>query len=284
MKSFTLFLMATVLLVGGAPCYAGAPNGMTLYDNFNGKAINADKWVGYEWLSDTANRVTRESVRWIEDRRLRLGISVSACTTCPEGSSKTAQERLVALDSTIENATAIQATVEIKQLAVVGSDSDANKEIPAQARMRIMKFFFNNTENPGNAIGDVFAWIGVRRTSASTDPASTLTVTGNVSVCTDETCSGSLTYAQVDITTLKISPARRPSTATLSLEWDAQNRQFLFKCNNKTQGIPYSEDWATSPAWIKHMSLRAEGTVPNDAAGDRPKASIDAYIDNIWFK
>ncbi len=284
MKSIASFLMATVLILGGVPCYAGTSNGMTLYDSFNGKSINADKWVGYEWLSDTANRVARESVRWVEDRRLRLGISACACTTCPEGSSITVQERLIALDPTIQDATAIQAIAEIGQLTVVGSDSDANKEIPAQARMRIMKFFFNNTENPGNAIGDVIAWIGVRRTSGSTNPTNTLTVTGNVSVCTDETCTESLTYGQVDITTLRISAARRPSMANLYMEWDAQNHQFIFKCNNKTQGISYSEDWATSPPWIKHMSLRAEGMVPNDATGDRPKASIDSYIDNIWYK
>ena len=101
MKSIASFLMATVLILGGVPCYAGTSNGMTLYDSFNGKSINADKWVGYEWLSDTANRVARESVRWVEDRRLRLGISACACTTCPEGSSKTAQECLIALDPSI---------------------------------------------------------------------------------------------------------------------------------------------------------------------------------------
>jgi hypothetical protein len=280
--------MFWVVLLAFTPCHGGAPpTGFTLYDNFGSKIIDPDKWVGQQTETDSSHRVLRESVVEIDKNQLHLVARTWACKDCLNNDTGTqgGQSRLRALGA-LSSATSMQATVQVKQLAVAGSDVNQN---PAQARARLVGWFFNDgtSTGPGDQTGDVFAWIGLRRKSDSTDAAGVMTIVGVVARCEDSTCSDSSTTETQPLGTVKYGPK-----TTLALDWDDGNQRFIFKWlsgkNATTAEITYAQAGVSNAAQRVNTANRLDvwSTVPNDngTTGERPMAFMEAYFDDIYYK
>lgn len=288
MRRAVKFSMLLVVLVAITPCYGAAPPaGFTLYDNFGGKTIDPDKWVSQQTETDSSHRVLRESVFEIDKSQLHLVARAWACTDCANNVTGTVagQSRLRALGA-LSDATAMQATVQVKQVSVVGSDVNSSV---AQARARLLGWFFNDGGSTGadDATGDVFAWIGVRRQSDSTDEPGLMTIVGVVARCSDSTCNNSTSTE-----TLPLGTVKSGAKTTLYLEWDNGGGKFIFKWLNgkkiTTAEMTYEQAGVSNvlPRVNTTNRLDVWSTVPNDncAKGERPMAFMDAYFDDIYYK
>lgn len=283
-------LLAVALMV--APCYGGPPPvGFTLLDNFTGKMIDPNKWIGQSVEADTSNRVMRESIIEVERNQAHLVARSWACTTnCGDyvEGTKYGQNRLRAIGNV---ATALQATFQVKQVEVVGSDVNIS---PAQARIRLMGWFFNDgTGVPAsfNSTGDVYAWIGLRRKSDSTDAKGILSVVANVGYCLDAACNSAENFEKT-MGTVKVG-----AKTTVSVEWDKGNQKFIFKnSSGRTSvvaeirydevsflGVDIPDDL---PAVAVSNRVDVITFVPNDdgATGVRPMSFMDAYFDDLYYK
>jgi hypothetical protein len=288
MRSTSMFwvFLATVLMI--APCYGAAPQppaGFTLYDNFDSKMINPDLWVSQQIEADTAHRVLRESVAELAKNQARLAGRAWACTDCGDSGTLNARVRLRA-EGALSNATAMQASVTVNQMSVVGGDVNTSASM---ARFRLMGFFFNDGQGvpaDNDQTGDVFAWVGLRRYSDSTDAPGLLTIVGTVGLCSNNTCSSAAT-TEKELGTVKTGPK-----TTLYLEWDQTGEKFIFKWVNGKKTVTaettYTEAGVTNNAArvYAYNPLEVQVTVPNDtgATGDRAMAFMEAFVDDVYYK
>ncbi|MHC1744611.1 MAG: hypothetical protein AB9873_16490 [Syntrophobacteraceae bacterium] len=290
MKGAVRVCMLLVVVLAVAPCYGGAPPaGFTLFDNFSGKMFDPNKWIGQAVEADTGNRVMRESIIEVDRNQAHLLVRSWACTTnCGnfDDGTKYGQNRLRAIGNV---ATALQATIQVKQVAVVGSDTNT---APTQARIRLMGWFFNDGSGDSatfDSTGDVYAWIGLRRNSNSTDAAGLLTVVANVGHCLDASCNTAENFEKT-MGTVKVG-----AKTTVSVEWDKANQKFVFKRaigrTPMTEEIAYAEVPFLGvgipddlPAVAVSNRVDVITFVPNDADGVRPMGFMDAYFDDFYYK
>jgi hypothetical protein len=271
-------IVMTALTV--TPYHVADAAGLLLYDTFNTTYINPDKWVGQDTESDSSHPVLRESVRQIQGNRLHLLARASACATCGNEDHLWGANRLRPLK--LQNATILQAALQVKDLSLV--DSGTNTDA-ALARARILGYFFNdgNSSGTNDATGDVYAWIGVHRSSDSSDPEGELSVDAYVKKCNDASCKFNQTVlGKIEkLGTLKVG-----NSATLKMQWDKTNHQFIFTLNGiNPQTIGYGVIQVVKPPiTTSNRRLEVHLEVPNSTVTPHPSAFMDAYFDSVYYK
>ena len=71
--------------------------------------------------------------------------------------------------------------------------------------------------------------------------------------------------------------------ATLSVQWDQANHQFIFGFGATTLNAPYTvSDTAASPNMFKNMVVQNAVANCMTSAGGRPRGTIDATFDDVF--
>ena len=226
--------------------YVHAQSPLTLYDNFNARLINPDRWVGAEFPGP----VGEEAVREILGGSLHLAYRGYG-TTQGNFSNFMLQFRNPA------NIRAIQATVKVRKYAV--KDCPENPS-PTSVDARLLGFFF----------GDVFTTLLIR--GYSTDPIGVLRVQGFVEQCNAAGCQN-LGFQELGTATVG-------QDVTLRIQWDSDNHRFIFQRDNLPQVFsPYAvaDDAPGGPKWLD-ISM----TMADCPSGPRPFAFMDALFDNVF--
>lgn len=277
-----LFIVLVAALLA-APCLAGSTSTLTLYDNFNVSYINPTKWIGQEHESSSTYPVLRDTLREIDSNQLHLR---AYAWTGQFGSDayEYGQNRLNALN--LSSATALQANVMVKAVQTNGVTDNTQAAV---ARARILGYFFNNIKSPGYSdsdyTGDVFAYVGLARSSSDTTASNVLTVVAAVMQCGDTQCTAenqtTLASDKTHLGTVKLG-----QTATLSLQWNATDKQFsvastVGKTKKSYTLTPTGVNYTNSPVdTTKRLDIIC--TVPDSASQEL--TMMDAYFDNLYYQ
>ncbi|MEN6437576.1 MAG: hypothetical protein ABFD97_03235 [Syntrophobacter sp.] len=289
MRKAVVLLMVLAVIGLAVPCFAGSES-MTLYDDFNKKAINAFKWTGQENESDSNHRVIREAVRQIEGQQLHLGVCAKAtCTDCGNTDVKYGQNRLKV--RTTNTFTALKATVKVNAVTLVGGTLNAT---PPAARARVYGFFFNDGTSTGqtDSTGDVYAYISLGKASDSATASNRVNIEGYVNRCKEASCVSTEPVSSSPVS-LGTVPIGQP--VTLYVEWDKAGHKFIFQ-KIKGQTIKDTEEISyagilndtAAPVNASNYRLDVIGVVPNDTTVPGslkaiPAAAIDANFDDVYF-
>ena len=277
MKRAVFCLVVTGVLLMGS--LAGAQETLVLYDNFEGKTLDPEKWFGGQGTD--SGMVTLEMSRLIKNETL-LGskaLSLSnrsyANTDSDDGHS-TASTRIHFSDGS--NIKTIVATVLVKKIQVPECSTN---DYVTEVRARIGGGFFNaGTRTPGSYTDDVWAQITVGRALDSEDPADTLQVYGRVYRCNDANCN-SPTYIS---TKQELGTAKLNKKVKLRVTWDPDNNQFIFqKGKGEEFVVTYGANDDSEPGGLNGGMKRLEiqNFLPNCTSDPRPAGYIEVSFDNV---
>lgn len=260
---FGAFLF-TILITSGAKS-VWAVTALVLYDNFNAKLINPDRWFG------STSGILLETVREITSNHLNLSGRSYGLTDGNTGLTRSA----VQLSFPNPNIFAIQATIQVKDYELVGcGDNDTTSRV----RARIVGSFFNTANQTSDgAENDVRAQVRLQRKAESTDVKNVLIVGVDVYRCTDSNCQGDEILGTVDLGTTKVG-----KRVTLRLEWDQSAKRFIVQRDNEAEVSLYYTAPDTQPPSVKIKRLEAAQTLANCTTHPRPVGFIDAYFDNVF--
>lgn len=263
----SLFLIALTVISANS-VWAAEP--LVLYDDFNAKLLNPDKWFGR--ISGTSGSELLETVREIKGNRLHLLGRGYGRTDTDSGLSL----GQVQLFFTNPNTTAMKATIQVKDYELVSCGaSDTNSRV----RVRIVGSFFNSSTNttPGNFENDVWAQVRLQRNANSTDTPNVFKVFSDIFRCTDATCNGSETISTADLGTAKVG-----EKVTLRLEWDQASKRFIAQRNNEEEvSLFYTVSDTQSPS-VKFRRIETSQFLANCTTQPRPAGFINAYLDNVF--
>jgi hypothetical protein len=255
--------LALVLLLACAPLRA-EPEPLVLYDNFNGSALNPDRWG---LLTDQA--------RVLENKRLRLVGRAYSLADTNTGTSNTGVNSELADTATTASVKSLRAVVRV---AAIRSDGCTANPAVSNTRARLVASLFN-IGNPvaGSQAGDVFAQIFLRRFSNSADAPGVMRVGGSVDQCVDAACGTSVRIGSVDLGTADLGQAVR-----LSMQWDEPADRVVFqRDSDPAQPVTYAVSDAHAPgAPLKNLSVRF--SVVNCTVTPRPTAFTDATFDDVF--
>jgi hypothetical protein len=255
-------VMLVVMLIGapGSP----APS-LTLYDDFNAKHIDPDKWFGAELVSQPPGAGT-EAIRQIQAGRLRL-LYRAYGRKDPTKDSLRSDLALFIRDAAAVRA--IQATVRVTAVATTGCPTINSDHTVAWARLG-GRFFAS-----GGA--DVGAVIFLGRVSDAAGPPNVLQARAAVFHCADPACTKAS-----ELFTQNLGPVKRGQRARLRVQWDQSSHRFIFQRDNDPEILaPYTVS-DTDPPSLPGKLLSATLFVPNCTAPTlRPMAFIDARFDDV---
>ena len=278
------FICGLVTIIALVSIPASAQVTLELYDNFEAKVLNPDKWFGKE--SSDPGVFALESNRQIKVEPIFgfRGLDIlnrsysSASEILGDAGSSTAFTRLLFVDGS--NLSTIQAVVLVKKIQATGCSS--GNTFATSPRVRIGGMFFNPADVPeGNSTNDVLAFITVGRESDSENLPNVLDIYGRVNRCGDESCSGAATIqiGEVLLGTVKVN-----KKVTLRITWEPGANRFAFQKGN---GLPvyvdYPDDDGFPPGTPNGGNKRLEVNhqIPNCTSDPRPIAFMEAYFDNI---
>jgi hypothetical protein len=262
-----LLLVMPLVLLG----FFGVSQALTLYDDFNVKPINPEKWLGLDQFAGARNT---ETIRKIAAQQLQLLLTTFGGKSSDSGTGTGRQFLLFATPAPI---TTIQAAVTVKASLAQGCPANPTS---TRTRATILGFFFNDGTSPapGNATGNVFAGIQKVKDSAIGNK-----IEAFFGRCTADDCIFGATLAAHTFTTAWADGI----ADTLRVQWDEVGNQFVFAVN---PGIP-SEEIAVLPyafpdgnplQRFDQKDLRVNNSVANCTAG-RQKASMKVLFDNVML-
>ncbi|MFO1339127.1 MAG: hypothetical protein U1F53_13040 [Burkholderiaceae bacterium] len=254
------FAVLGLFLTLGATSPSWALEKWKLFDNFNGDAIDQDKWPG---MIDRA--------REVRDRQLRLMARDYAVTNSNTGFSAVSQQQSLPKPNLV---TEIKAKVTATAVDVVGCA--ANPQV-AMARARIYGTFFNTGAGvSGSSLGDVEAQMRLHRSSDSVDAPGVLRVYAVVARCDDANCVATTELASADF-----GAADPGQPVGLQMQWDRANKRFLFKRDSDpVVPLVYTvQDAGSAHAPYANVSIR--NVIPNCTSAPRPTSMIDALFDDV---
>ena len=269
-----------MLLMGSL---AGAQE--VLYDNFEGKTLDPEKWYGIG--STDSGMVTLELSRLMKNetllnsKALNLSNRTYVKNDSDSGASSAHNGIVFADGSNIET---IVATVLVKKLQLPVCSSNVVDPFDTFVRARIGGTFFNaGPRTPGSYLNDVFAWIGIGRTTPAEDPPDTLHVYARVMHCDDATCSNTtwIGYEDpYDLGTVKLN-----KKVKLRITWDPAIDRFVFQ-KGKDAEVPisyagYSDALSPGASNGGVKRLQVQNILPNCTDDPRLMGYIDASFDNI---
>ena len=277
-KSFLVLAVAVLTSLSASSTWAVE---WLLYDTFNAKLINPDKWVGR--ISTSTGNELLDTIREIKGNRLHL-LGRGYTRTDTTGGESISQVQLFFTNTDI---VAIKANIQVNGYQLVGCDDDANSRV----RARIVGSFFNAaTPTPGSLQDDVWAHIRLQRNADSTDPYNVLRVLGDIFRCTDSACNGT---SPVSDSSADLGTARVGERVTLSLEWDQAAHRFIFqRTGGGDNGIVGGKITAEAslyytvpdiqPPGAKFRRLEVSESLTNCGIKQpHPVGFIDAYFDNV---
>jgi hypothetical protein len=234
-------------------------------------------------LLDPARWAEFEQVRQIKDDGLRLMQRLWPQTGSNSGFSSFNYSEHFVNPAAI---TAIKAKITVKAIEV--SSCPSNVAV-GDSRARIAGMFFNvGGAVPGSNLNDMYAQLRVIRRSNSTDAAGVLRVEGVVVHCKDSICQNALAVGPlIDLGTVSTG-----KPATVEMQWDKINKQFLFSRDNGTNsgsvtygsynnpdtGLPYTD---SSPPSLENKNVQTRMILPNCQSGPSVSGMIDAMFDNV---
>jgi len=207
-------------ILAGVSAQAVEP--MALYDDFNAKSIDADKWLGQQ--SGQSGQLL-DVAREIHGNRLRL----AARTLGNMSSSGGVSGRLRLAFPNPDAVTAIEATLEVRKVEATSCPSTFTR-----AAVRLSGFFFNTgTSTPalGNGTNDVLASVQIERFANSTDPEGVLQVQGSLIRCTNPDCSsGPFLGPVVSLGSMEVG-----GRARIRIQWDPDYERFIFQRDDQLE-------------------------------------------------
>jgi hypothetical protein len=207
-----------------------------IYENWKNPEIRADRWrIG---RNDDSLELKRE----IKGNRLEMKYRVM-------GSSSNYQNRLYTKNpSTI---TQIEADFKVVSLSVENcGDNPVTKAVPALIDLAM--FNDGSSSSTGNATGDYFARVLVRRNATSKDPDGMLTADAYLIRCTDPTCSGiSPIQYKEDIGRVLIG-----KKFTLRIMWDQSKNELFVGINDDDVPLDYDSALRVKPAQSPFSTIR----------------------------
>ena len=268
-----------VLFVALMATSVQAQSSYYLYDDFNSKTIDPDKWIGtYVSTGDTGYL---DFVCHIQSGTLHMLNYFYGNTSSDQGSFRGTNRLLLPSDTP-----GIIGTIQVKAYELTDCFSNSSE---TQVRARIGGGYFK-TGTGTLAIGTVGANIFVRRLSGSTDKANVFEVVGNVYRCNDSYCGISTLLGSLEADVL--GTLNKGEKVTLQLEWDQANHRFIFKRDNQPEVyINYKESDNWNPSWDdvlpphdSRKRLDVLGDVPGCTSEPRPMAFIEVKFDDIYIK
>ncbi len=275
---FTRVLIASiaiaVLALTGAPAFGVEV--LTLYDDFNGSRINPNKWFGFEGFPFGLRPLQDPGLGGDARREVRAGklqMSYWSYGNRTEDTFETVSNLGLRFVNPA-GVTAIKATVTVNSFLLVscatGLDSDTI------GRVRMGGAFFNaGAPVPGDATGDVLAFVRFQRFANSPEP-DVFRVQGRTARCEDPACNTQTFLPGVELGTVTVG-----TPATLSVQWDPVNNQFIYGFNSTTLTQPYSWEDVNPPA-IQGKFLGIQNIVQNCTSNPRPRAFVEASFDNVF--
>jgi hypothetical protein len=261
-----------VILVGLLSIPVQALEPFVLYDDFTGRFIDVNKWLGSESKSGSVENL--ENVRVIITRGYLLMANVAYSDQNLDSDCNVGGTRLYFTEGDL--VTAIKARVRVDKVSVTGCPANP---IATRARVRLFGFFFNTgVPTPGSAVNDVMAYIGIERRSDSPDAPNILHVLGTVFQCSESPCLHGTTLFSEYFGTVKLR-----EFANLSIQWDQPNHMFIFQLNNNTPiYAPYTVPDTSPPGLSNSKWIEINPTLPNCTAEPRPMAMMGAYFDEVY--
>jgi len=269
MKPTIIFVV--VLLINMSALPVGAMEPFVLYDDFQSKFIDPNKWFGAEIRGGAV--VLLEFVREIQGKRLHMTNLTYGDTTSSKGSSRGYNTLRFTHESRI---TAMKATVQVNDVEAKGCQANPT---PSTASLRLVGSFFNTTATPtpSSQKNDVIAWIGIQRRSDSTDKPDVLEVNYWVAECTNSAC---ITTTLLDKGFLGVVTIG--SAADLSIRWDQAHHQFIFQLDLQSAVFSGYKVPDLSRAGVGFKQLDLGHHVANCKEEPRSKAFMDAYFHKVY--
>lgn len=264
-------VLAIALAVCVAVPYATvlAQQSVVLYDDFNGKFINPDKWLGQDFGFTEVDR--REQVREIKGNALRLASRLYGDPLTAVGSRNGGSRVRF---SHPELVTTIRAELRATEVDLLGCSAQA----PASARATVQGFFFNDgsSTGPNDRTGEVSAGISIGSSSAVADPPGVLTVTAFAFHCSNAQCSSATSLGGALLGSVLLK-----EKTSVALAWDQTASQFVFQFGNQLPvSIGYSFATVNPPA-VDSKIIDVSNSVRNCGSGVRSLAYMELFVDNV---
>jgi hypothetical protein len=251
------------------PSSALAQSALVLYDDFNGKVIDPDRWTGQDF--DTSARDRRETVRETTGNALRLASRLYSNPNLE--TTRNGGSMIRFLDPSSVNA--IRAQLRVMDVEANACDPGGS---PAIARGQMSGVFFNTGAGaaPSNQTGDVRAGLTIRRTSSSLDPPQVLEVIAFVNECTNAACTTTSSQST------RLGSVELKEKVNVALEWDKVNSQFAFQLRDDGPvAISYSAPLLKAPI-AGEKTFFVTHTAPGCGGGLRSDAYMDLRVDNVF--
>lgn len=280
MKLVLSFTVVVIMILTGIS--ARAQGTLVLYDNFESKYLDPEKWFGV--VSMTTGGSVLESVRQIKteptygSKGLYFSQRGYGDTSVDSGAPRL-MNRLTIADGA--NISTMQSKVLVKKVEAIGCSTPGSDDTDVEARMG--GFFFNTglTPTPGDATNDVIATIALRRLSSSASKANELEVIGSAFHCSNANCTtGAAVGTDQNLGTVLLG-----KRVKLQITWDPQNDRFIFqKGKNPGVSLSYSPLSDTSaPGALNGGLKRLEvfELVANCTSQPRPVGSMEVFFDDL---
>jgi len=254
-SSIVLFIVLV-----GTPAQGLEP--LVLYDEFNTKLIDPNKWTGFEFQTGT----TREAVREIQRGRLRLAYAIYGDPSFDGGRRDGGTRVHFANPPAV---TAMEATVQITKFQVTDCPNSLDL---SHVNVNLQGFFFNTgVPIPGDHTNDVTARIMIGRDSGSQDPPQVLRITAAVHI-----------HNGPSLFDHDLGTVRRGQRVRLRIQWDADNNRFIFKRDNQPEVIGVYTVSDTSPPGHDSKFFDITNLATNCTSQPLPVAFMEAFFDNVF--
>jgi hypothetical protein len=267
MKAILSSCVVLLVVLAGMPAQALEP--LVLYDDFNAKRIDPERWSGMEGFAAPRNpnaealRVLQGGVLWV---KLTTYGNMSTNSDAQHG-------RFGLLLANPVQVTAMAAKVTV--LSAEAEDCIANPAM-SRARAQLLGVFFNDgsSTGPNDRTGDILAGMNKDLDRGGRS------IVAFISRCLDASCTSSPTLVSHAFETTW-SPLQ---TDTLQLQWDREGHQFLFVVNpgtteEETAALSYPASDAL-PAVQTFKAIRASHSADN-CMDARKQVSITAMFDDV---
>jgi hypothetical protein len=257
-------VMLVVVLIG-MPGYAAEH--LVLYDDFNARSINPDRWWGGEFSPAPPPRWGAEAIRQLQDNRLRLMYRSFGPKTSNSGMIR---NEFVLLFRHPELVTAIQAAVTVTDADT--TDCPGNAESTVARAALSGRFFGGRGGTPEGDVKDMVAFIGIIQVSGFTP----LRAQSFVYSCANQPCTTGMTLHRQDLGAVK-----RGEPTRLRVQWDRVQEQFIFQRDEQPEVFAKYAVSDIVPPSIPAKLLTVMQFVPDCTAATRPMAYMDALFDDV---
>ncbi len=276
----SILVAAALLIATGIPSQAQK---LELFEDFESKYIDPDKWVGAEGAGTGV--LILESGRLLKAeptygyRGLDL-IQRAYANMANNTGASSASTGLYFRDG--RDLRTIQATIQVKKIQMATCSTNAATVSESRARMG-GTFFNTGTPFPnGSYQNDVFAYISLVRTS-SDSPSDPLSIVAKVFICDDENCINTTPIGSADLGSVAVN-----QKVKLRLTWEPDKNRFVFQ---KGKGAELSINYSVSDTNFPGAPLGGAKrlqihhyAIPNctDTTSPRPYNYMDVFFDSVY--